>query len=332
MPKPKKRTIYIFVIALVTLYIVIEIIPSLTGALTRTEILRYGQIKVEQEVICYLVRNETVYCAPESGSLKYKFEEGSLIKKGATVIKFSKDSSKVKDETDPLKGSDYMTLIDRLGNNMVTDSSFTAASRGIFSTNIDGYEAIFAIDKMDGLKYQDVSGMSIKTQDVLRNYAIKGEPIYKISDNSEWYMVFWVKKTESAKFNTGSNVTVSLPDGDVRASVSKIVADDEYIMVILKTNRYYKSFATQRKVQATVLMVDQRGLLVSNKSLTTKDGVEGVYIKNTIGDYIFKPIRTVATDGKKTLVLEDIYYDEKGQPVETVNIYDEVLRNPEANQ
>ena len=78
--------------------------------------------------------------------------------------------------------------------------------------------------------------------------------------------------------------------------------------------------------------VDQRGLLVTNSSLTTKDDVVGVYVKNTIDEFVFKPVRTIATDGKQTLVLEDVYYDEEGQPVETVNVYDEVLKNPEADQ
>jgi len=77
--------------------------------------------------------------------------------------------------------------------------------------------------------------------------------------------------------------------------------------------------------------VDQRGLLISNSSLTTKDGVVGAYVKDTIGEFHFKPVRTIATDGRKTLVLEGIYYDENGQPVETVNVYDEVLKKPEAN-
>jgi putative membrane fusion protein len=333
MPKPKKRTIYIFIIALVTLYVVIEIVPFLTGALTRTEVLKYGEIKVEQEVVCYLVRNETVFGAPDTGDVKYKFEEGSLIKKGASVLTFSKDSSITsEEETDLMNKSDFKTLISRLGNNLVADQSFTAAARGIFSTNIDGYEAIFTTNTIEDLTYEEVSGMSIKSQDVARKYALKGEPLYKISDNSNWYMVFWINKNDAAKYQTDGSVTVSLPDGDVRATVNKLVADEDQVMVILETNRYYKSFASQRKVQAIILLVDQRGLLVSNSSLTTKGGIEGVYIKNTIGDYVFKPIRTIATNGEKTLVLEDIYYDEEGQPVDTVNVYDEVLKKPEADQ
>jgi len=333
MPKPKKRTIYIFVIALITLYVVIEIVPFLTGALTKTEILKYGEIKVEQEVVCYLVRNETVFSAPDFGDINYKFEEGALVKKGATVLTFSKDSGITSEEkTELIKKSDFKILTDRLGADAVVDQSFLAASRGIFSTMIDGYEAIFTLESIEDLTYKDVSGMSMKSQDVDRNYALKGEPLYKISDNSNWCMIFWVDSNEAAKYLVDAMVTVTLPDGDVLATVNKLVADEDRFMVILTTNRYYKSFANERKVQANVLLVNQRGLLVSNDSLTTKDGIPGVYVKNTIGDYVFKPIRTIATDGEKTLVLEDVYYDEEGQPVDTVNVYDEVLKKPEANQ
>jgi len=333
MPKPKKRTIYIFIIALVTLYVVIAIVPFLTGALISTEVLKYGELKVEQEVVCYLVRNETVFSAPDYGDIKYKFEEGSLVKKGAKLLTFTKDSGITSEEkTDLQKKSDFKTIISRLGGNLVADQNFTASTRGIFSTSVDGYEAIFTMDTLEDLTYEEVSGMSIKSQDVARNYALKGEPLYKISDNATWYMIFWIKKNEAAKYKTDSTVTVTLPDGAVLATVSTVMNDEEMVKVVLKTNRYYKSFASQRKVQANILLVDQRGLLVSNSSLTTKDGITGVYIKNTIGDYVFKPVRTIATDDDKTLVLEDVYYDEEGQPVDTVNVYDEVLKKPEANQ
>jgi putative membrane fusion protein len=333
MPKPKKRTIYIFIIALVTLYVVIEIVPFLTGALTSTEVLKYGELKVEQEVVCYLVRNETVFSAPDFGDVKYKFEEGSLVKKGAKLLTFEKDSSITSEEQNNLlKKSDFEAITTRLGENLLTDQSFTAADRGIFSTNLDGYEAIFTSNTIEDLTYEEVSQMSIKTQDVVRNYVLKGEPLYKIADNSIWHMVFWIEGKEAAKYKMDATVTVRLPDGDVLASVIKFEADQDLVKVILKTNRYYKNFASQRKVQAQVVLIDQWGLLVSNHSLTTKDGITGVYIKNTIGDYVFKPVRTIATDGEKTLVLEDVYYDEEGQPVDTVNVYDEVLKKPEASQ
>ncbi len=327
MPKPKKRTIYLFILALVTLYIVIEIIPVLTGALTRTEVLRYGDLKVEEQVVCYIVRDETVYAAPSSGNLKFKVEEGALIKRSSKVLDFTKTDEGEKNQT-----SKYQKIMSRLGDGLVVDNHFTAAIRGIFSTYIDGYEAVFTPKKMAKLTYKEVSKMSIKELDVARTTTQKGEPIYKISDNAIWYMIFWIEKGEVSKYETGDSVTVSLPDGDVKATISKLVTDEDHFMVILKTNRYYKGFASERKVEADVLLVNQSGLLVSNSALTTKDGTVGVYIKNTLGEYEFKPVRTIATDGKHTIVQQEVYYNDKGLPVETVRVYDEVLKNPEANK
>jgi len=329
MPKPKKRTIYIFILALVTLYVVIEIVPFLTGALTRTETLRYGELKVQEQIVCYLVRDEIVYSAPRAGQIKYKAEEGSLIKKGSKVLDFTGTNASSGDNEQGK--SKYQDLIDKLGDNLKVDEHFTAGMRGVFSTTIDGYEGVFTPQKMTKLTYKYVSKLPIKETDLARTTTLKGEPIYKISDSSFWYLIFWIETDQVSKYQTGSKISVTLPGGKVKATIEKLVADGDHFMVILKTDRYYKNFATERKVDADILLADQQGLLISNSALTTKDGVVGVYIKNTIGDYIFKPVRTIATDGKNTLVQEEVYYDDKGLPVETVRVYDEVLKNPEAN-
>lgn len=329
MPKPKKRTIYLFILALVTLYVVIEIVPFLTGALTRTETLRYGELKVQEQVACYLVRNETVYSAPDSGNIKYKMEEGALIKRGSRVLDFARSGKASQDQKQGK--SKYQDIIDRLGSRLKVDNDFTAGIRGIFSTTIDGYEGVFTPKNMSKLSFTEVSEFTIKETDVARSTTLKGEPIYKIADNSRWYMIFWINTDQVGKYEAGSSITVTLPGGKVKATIKKLVADGDRFMVILTTDRYYKNFATQRKVDADILLADQQGLLISNSALTTKDGQVGVYIKNTIGDYVFKPVRTIATDGKNTLVQEEVYYDDKGLPVETVKVYDEVLKNPEAN-
>jgi putative membrane fusion protein len=331
MPKPKKRTIYIFLLALVTLYIVIEIVPFLTGALTRTETLQYGELKVEEQVTCYLVRLETVYSAPEDGTLKYAVDEGTLIKRGSKVLRFTPSEDVTENNEKANVTSQFQYIMDRLGDRIVVDHDFTAVSRGIFSTYIDGFEATFTPERIESLKYSDVTNMKIKGEMLQRKKALEGEPLYKIADNSKWYIVFWIDNAAAAKYETGITVTVSLPGGEFLASVSRLVADEARFMVVLETNRYYKNFASEREVRGDILLEDRRGLLVSNTALTTRDGVVGVYVKNTIGEYVFKPVRTIATDGKQTLVLEDVYYDEEGLPVETVNVYDEILKKPEAN-
>ena len=54
----------------------------------------------------------------------------------------------------------------------------------------------------------------------------------------------------------------------------------------------------------------------------------GCYVKTPAGDYVFKEVQTLATDGDKTLVTETEFFDDKGKPVSTVKAYDEVKRDP----
>lgn len=322
MPKPKKITISLFLITLAALYLVIEIFPMLTGALTGIEVLEYGELRVSQKTTLYIVRSETVFGAPASGDVAYKVSEGDLLKRGTKVLEFrpgGEDSENAR----------YARLVEKLGDVIVRKPE-TALLRGVFSTYIDGYEGMFSPQNMESLSYEDVRRLSFEGFDVSRKRASSGEPLYKISDNSNWYLLFWSEKASAGRYVQGSGANAVLPEGEVAATVHKIVEDGDRILVILRSTRYYKGFSWERKIEGEIVSVNQRGLLVSNSSLTTKDGIVGVYVRNTIGDFNFKPVRTIATDGKKTLVIEEIYYDENGQPVETVKVYDEVLKNPEA--
>lgn len=325
MPRPKKITISLFLIALVALYVVIEIIPMLSGALTGTETLTYGDLRVSESVECYLVRSETVYGAPSDGIADYKASEGDLVKRGSTVMAFDASAG------DGDQESEYRDYMERLGNSLLTGNPETAQMRGVFSTYIDGYERLFAPDALEDLTYEAVRRLSIKGTDVARKRALEGEPLYKISDNRSWYLVFWTDPDAAQRYESGAKVTAILPQGQIAATVYGLSEEGDRVKVILRSNRYYAGFAKERILEGEIVTIDQRGLLVGNHCLTTKDGVVGVYVKDTIGEYHFKPVRTIATDGKQTLVLEGVYYDENGQPVETVNVYDEVLKKPEAN-
>ena len=71
-----------------------------------------------------------------------------------------------------------------------------------------------------------------------------------------------------------------------------------------------------------------RGLIIRNSSIVKKNGRTGVIVKNKVGKNVFKPISIIADDGIKSAVYDDIYVDERGQFVETLTIYDRILRRP----
>ena len=86
MRKIKKSPILIFLVVLVALYVVIYIIPTVTGALKSSYTTEYGELQTYDKVDGYLVKNEQVYFAGNGGSANRYMSEGKLIRKGATVM------------------------------------------------------------------------------------------------------------------------------------------------------------------------------------------------------------------------------------------------------
>ena len=51
-------------------------------------------------------------------------------------------------------------------------------------------------------------------------------------------------------------------------------------------------------------------------------------VKNKVGDYVFKPINVIATDGENSVVANNLFYDKKGKAVDTIVTYDIILTRP----
>ena len=329
MPKLKKSTIIIFILAVIVMYVLVEVLPRVGGALASTEVIEYGKLRVSDEVTGYIVRSETVYSAAETGSVKVFTDEGTLVKKGSKLMDFKKAPEKadqVKEESD--KGtSEYKDIIKRLGDALVPDKNQKSGRKGIFSLYIDGFEGAFTPKTINELDESDFSQADQPPESLKRENVTKGDPIYKIADNSKWYIVFWIDEEDISKYEKGKTVSVRPDDGKFDATVDNIKSDNGQWKVILRTNRYYKGFMKHRILETKIVTTDSEGLLVSNDCLTTKNKKVGCYVKNTAGDYVFKEVQTLGTDGKKTLVTEKEFFDKKGKAVKTVRAYDEVKRN-----
>ena len=78
-----------------------------------------------------------------------------------------------------------------------------------------------------------------------------------------------------------------------------------------------------------IITSDYSGIIVPNSSIATVDGQVGVYVKERTGDFTFTPIKIIASDGEDSAVSSSYFYDDEGQRVNSVEIYDEILKNPE---
>jgi putative membrane fusion protein len=211
---------------------------------------------------------------------------------------------------------------------MLESDNYICQTNGVISYYIDGYEAEFTPENMALLSRTKVQTLAFDVQNVTRETTLAKEPLYKVVDNKKWYAVFWVAPENIVKYEKGKKATINLPLGQVDGTIYDIIDDSGEWLVILEFNRYYEEFAQIRKAEAEVVTSDYSGLIIKNESITTQDGQPGVLVRDKSGEYVFKPVKIITSDGEWSLVEVSYYYTETGDKVETVNIYDEILKKP----
>jgi hypothetical protein len=105
-------------------------------------------------------------------------------------------------------------------------------------------------------------------------------------------------------------------------------------MVILKFKHYSADMAKVRKIKTQIVTEDYKGLIIANESIKTIDERTGVYVRDINDNFVFKPVKVIISDGTYSLVESAYYYENIGgesKKIETVDIYDEILRNGQPN-
>ena len=326
MKERRKLLIILYIIAVVGLGCLIYAVPEFKQVVTRTTVVSYGNLQIKDEVTCYFIRDEVVYAAGQSGTINYYLEDKTLARKGAKVLDVS-SASVQSGENRPAQKAEEL-----LAGKLETTDSYAVSAPATVSYFVDGYEGYFTPDNMRNMRYADVEGKDFTTINLVREDTLAGEPLYKLCRTKKWYMAAWVEAGNVSKYEEDASVTVNLPKGDVKATVIDIIEDGERWLVLFECNRYYEDLTDTRCVSATVITSDYSGIVIDNESITTKDGEVGVYKKKKNGDYTFVPIKVITTDGEQSLAEVSYYYDEDGNRVDTVEIYDEILKKPKADQ
>lgn len=327
MNKLKKRPILVFLMLLIVLYAIIYIVPKVSGALVSSYIAEYGELKISDETTAYFVRNEKVYVARVNGDTNYFYDSGSLIRKGSKVMQVKSNGSEA---TEP--SGKYEDVLSRLGDDVVRKKYYKTQSVGVVSYSVDGYESLVTPKTMKKLDYSFFKSLSQDdVLDLKRDSVIKGEPVFKIVDRTKWYMVCFVDEAHLDRYEKGSHVRVEFEDDYVDMTVNQAKVVDGKARVILQTDYYYDKFAETRVADVSLVTYQENGLLVENSSITEEKGQTGVYVKNKSDDFFFVPIKVYATDGEKSLIADDFYYDTEndGEMVITVEVYDEILKKAE---
>ncbi len=322
MSKNRKKKIIILITTIILLYVITEVTPSVIDKVTPTETIEYGNLKIENQVNCYALRDETVYLASDYGKLKYEVREGRQLKVGTEVINFTRENRE--EDKEPR----YNGIIDRLGEDAIVADTSAAKRKGVFSTYIDGYENYFTPANFKGITMESISNRSDEVMDLKSKKVDKNQPIYKLVDQSNWYIMFWIDSADIGNYEKGKSVQVRFDETVIKFSIEEVREDGKGWKVLLKSNRYYEKFAQFRTKKVTIISMDVDGVIIDNKYITTKGNDVGVYVISKTGEPKFVKIKSLGSDGEKTVVAEGTYYDIEGNLVNTVKVFDEILKKP----
>lgn len=324
--KAKYKLLILYIVAIIVCVVIIYAVPSLAGLLKKSYVAEPGEIELAETVDAYIVREDTVYVSDKAGDVNRIVKAGELTKAGSRVVELTGNGRKE-------MGADISRIAENLGKDARKAESGISATAGYVSYNIDGAEnrlTAESIGKLDEKKFKEYTSGSVKK---LSEKVSKGEPIFKVTKNGEWWIVFFVSKDETEPYTVGRRVEVTINDETVRAYVKSVSKPDKSgsCRVILRCNVYLDGYLEMRQAEAKITLASAKGLLIDNDSIVTKDQKRGVIVVNKIGSYVFKPIYVKADNGETSAVAEDYYMDEKGYFVETVKVYDEILSSPSKN-
>jgi putative membrane fusion protein len=325
IPKRTRKIIACYLAALIILYVVIYVVPKVTDLFETTQVLENGTLIISCEAEGYLVKDETINIAGKTGTIKYNVEEGTVIKKGTDVV----DITEVPEDADKDIRLKYNGDLEKLAGYDGVEVGGNSPISGVLSFTIDGNEPYFNTKNLKKITQDGAKDHSGGTTNLKRQNAVKGEPVFKVSSDDKWYMVCWMDKEDAKAFEAGTAVRLELPEGKVNATIQSVKKEDGDYKVVIYSNGYYKAFAETREADVTIVKSNNTGLICDNECIIEVDGVEGVYVVDKNGDYKFKPINVLVTDGKQSVLSEKTFTNDKYELVETVIVHDEVLRNPQ---
>lgn len=295
-----KSAVIIFIIVFALLYAIIYIVPKVSDIFVSTYTAEYGTLESTQNARCIIIRDETLYKASIGGSVERNAESGDLLRRNSLIA--------------TVGGQQHYCDV-----------------RGMVSYYYDGYETKINSESMAGIEetFFDEYAENGEIKEAASGTCEPGSVLFKIIDNKQWYLMFWLDESDAESFEEGRTVKAAFgtdTDEPIPMTVYAKTRQGKRYRIILSCNRDYKDFDKYRVRDCRLITSSYSGIILETDSIVEKDGVKGVYVINKLGNEVFVPVSILSSYKGKTVVEKNYFYDSKGQYVETVETYDEILK------
>ena len=85
--KFKKFMVSLFIISVISLFILIYFVPNIGETFQRTRIVTYDSIQILDHIECYIIRDEAVVFSSVEGTIHYNISEGERVRKDTEILR-----------------------------------------------------------------------------------------------------------------------------------------------------------------------------------------------------------------------------------------------------
>ncbi len=174
---------------------------------------------------------------------------------------------------------------------------------GIPVHTMDGYEGMFCPENMHEIIPSMVQPENIRKADLSKEIKA-GEPVLKIVDNHEWYIVCDMSGEFAEGIKQGSRVSLELlgPENiTVGARVKGLHEQEEGFRVVFASGDYFPGVYEKRTVDLNVVKEKHSGCMIPVEALIEKDGEYQVQVLEA-EKIVNKRVRVKGNDGVNAVV------------------------------
>lgn len=225
------------------------------------------------------------------------------------------------------KLQDEKNLLESKINNSILE--INSPQSGIISYHIDGFEEILTPYNLANIKDEFIKNMEPNPNKLKYDKVIYNQPVFKITDNTVWYIVIATDSEDGNTFKMGKKISIDISDSRITGKVIDKINDESKSFVIIKINQYANNFNNLRKVNLNIVTEQYEGLKIHRDTIVEKDGQLGVFLLNVNRKAFFKPIKVLGYNDEFAIVQNNSFNKKEGETskrVSTLKLYDEILR------
>ena len=330
-------------------------------------ILEYGELEEIIDTSGIIIKDEAVINSSCYGDVKYYYNEGQKVNKGAyladisTVNSIEQINAELELINKAINSTDNIITIGNSDNSkyskytdeelMVLKSSFEKAlannklpvfspKSGFVTYVFDGLEDTFNYDEVLNImpsRLHNLEETIINTNNT--NSVNVNDNLLKVVNNFEYYMVCLVNNSDISTYKEGSYIRVRFENYDkiIYGYIEKINSSSEESAIIISFDDFFYKVYNKRIIKVELIKDIYQGIKVDKEAVIEKDGITGVYVKDISNIIKFFPIQIIGSNDEFYMVSqgEIIAEGERGRITiddklySTVKAFDKVVLDPD---